>query len=125
MIIYHPPRLIARPELTKPSQELWHETLHHHYRLLHLCHQYQDDDEDSFVVFTSSRTPTTRKSLSILAIARGTESGWPNVLQASEVPQNQVILKKQVRQKQNYESHLRVGPIQSLILRHCALESHR
>ena len=86
--------------------------------------QDEDDEEDNFVVFTSSRTPTTRKSRSILAIASGTESGWPKVLQASEVPQNQVILKQQVRQKQIDESHLRVGPVQSLILRHCALESH-
>ena len=44
-------------------------------------------------VFTSSKTPTTTKSLSMLAIASGIDSGWPNVLQASEVPQNHVILK--------------------------------
>ena len=50
-------------------------------------------DDDDNVIFTSSRTPTTRKSLSILVIATGRESGWPKVLQASEVPQNQVILK--------------------------------
>ena len=44
-------------------------------------------------VFTSSKTPTTTKSLSMLAIASGIDSGWPNVLQASDVPQNHVILK--------------------------------
>ena len=32
----HPHHLIIGPELTKPSQELWHEALHHHYRLFHL-----------------------------------------------------------------------------------------
>ena len=70
----------------------------------------------------------------MLAMASRTESGWPRVRQASEVPQNQVILKQKISSeksnhlytknlwKQFKQSHLRVGPVESLILWHCALE---
>ena len=70
----------------------------------------------------------------MLAIASRTESGWPRVRQASEVPQNQVILKQKIssdnsnhletkyKWKQFKHSHLRIGPVESLILWHCALE---
>ena len=47
------------------------------------------------------------KSLSIFEIASWTEPGWPKVLQASEVPQNQVILEEQ--RKKTWE---KINPVE-------------
>ena len=70
----------------------------------------------------------------MLAIAICREPGWPKVLQAFEVPQNQGIcdgenwLKVEISSKRRRHildgevvKHLGVSPVQSLILRHRAL----
>ena len=90
-------------------------------------------NEDGY--FTCSRTPTTTKFFSMLAIAICREPGWPNVLQAFEVPQNQGICdgenwpKAEISSKRRRHildgevvKHLGVSPVQSLVLRHRALE---